>query len=319
MFNGDTTICRLDKDMNGKPCSKPTKVLWNVQFTSNIPINDGHDIIEWGCMVIYMDDIMNFSNDLDVLEKFDKDVLRQLKKNDLYLKLMKSEFKKTKVEYLGMVISEGKMSMDLVKLKGIWDWPAPTSMKEVWSFIGFGKFYRKFINKISKLAAPLNEKGQDVWLDTRMSEILQYSETMIYSWTCHYDAGSILTFPDQSRHIEICIWSSPHSNGDRHPVAFFFKTFNDMERNYEIYNRELLGVIQTLEEWWHYIQGSGHTTIIMYHSQIILQLILQHCTRCDQLEKKSLAYLRLLSCDYIYASLPCCRKLPKNCHSIVSL
>ena len=34
------------------------------------------DIIEKGCMVIYMDDIMNFSNDLDVLEKLDKDVLQ---------------------------------------------------------------------------------------------------------------------------------------------------------------------------------------------------------------------------------------------------
>ena len=36
------------------------------------------DIIEQGCTVIYMDDIMNFSNDLDTLENLDKDVLRQL-------------------------------------------------------------------------------------------------------------------------------------------------------------------------------------------------------------------------------------------------
>ena len=52
------------------------------------------------------------------------------------------------------------------------------------------------------------------------------------------------------------------SNGNCHPVAYFLKTFNDMERNYEIYDRELLGVICALEEWRHYIQGSGHTTII---------------------------------------------------------
>ena len=64
------------------------------------------DIIDKGCMVIYMDDIMNFSNELDILEKLDKDVLQCLEENDLYLKLMKCEFKRTKIEYLGMVIME---------------------------------------------------------------------------------------------------------------------------------------------------------------------------------------------------------------------
>ena len=89
------------------------------------------DIIKKGCTVIYMDDIMNFSNNLDTLEQLDKDVLRRLQENDLYLKLTKCEFKKKKIEYLGMVITEGKISMDSVKLKGIRDWPAPTTVKEV--------------------------------------------------------------------------------------------------------------------------------------------------------------------------------------------
>ena len=114
------------------------------------------DIIEQGCTVIYMDDIMNFSNNLDTLEKLDKDILRRLQENDLYLKLTKCELKKTKIEYLGMVITEGKITMDSVKVKGIRDWPAPTTVKEVRSFLGFGNFYRKFINKFSELAAPLN-------------------------------------------------------------------------------------------------------------------------------------------------------------------
>ena len=91
------------------------------------------DIIERGCTVIYMDDIMNlnFSNNLDTLEKLDKDILRRLQENDLYLKPTKCEFKKTKIEYLGMVIEEGKITMDSVKVKGIRDWPVPTTVKEV--------------------------------------------------------------------------------------------------------------------------------------------------------------------------------------------
>ena len=74
---------------------------------------------------------MNFSNNLDILEKLDKDVLQCLEENDLYLKPTKCKFKKTQVEYLGMVILERRISMDLVKIKGIWDWPALTTVKEV--------------------------------------------------------------------------------------------------------------------------------------------------------------------------------------------
>ena len=76
--------------------------------------------------------------------------------------------------------------------------------------------------------------------------------------------------PDQSRPFQIeadalkyasgAVLTQMDSNGDRHPVAYFSKTFNDTERNYEIYDRELLGVICALEEWCHYIQGSGHTS-----------------------------------------------------------
>ena len=51
-------------------------------------------------------------------------------------------------------------------------------------------------------------------------------------------------------------------NGNQHPVAFMSKTFTDTERKYKIYNRELLGIIQALKKWRHYIQGSGHTTVI---------------------------------------------------------
>ena len=52
-------------------------------------------------------------------------------------------------------------------------------------------------------------------------------------------------------------------NGARHPCAFLSKSFTPPEHNYEIYNRELLGIIRALEEWRHYIQGSPHMTNVL--------------------------------------------------------
>ena len=82
----------------------------------------------------------------------------------------------------------------------------------------------------------------------------------------------VLMMPDQARPFQIeadaskyasgAVLTQMDSNGDRHPVAFLSKTFNETERNYEIYDRELLGILRALEEWRHYIQGSGHTTVV---------------------------------------------------------
>ena len=65
--------------------------------------------------------------------------------NNSYLELKKCEFCKEKIKWLVMVIQEGKITMDPRKLKGIQDWPAPTMVKQVQGFLGFGNFYRHFI------------------------------------------------------------------------------------------------------------------------------------------------------------------------------
>ena len=97
------------------------------------------DLIEIGIIIVYMDDILIFAKDKKTLEENTKRVLDRLQKNNLFLKC---EFRKTKIEYLGMVIEEGHVSMDPGKLKGIQEWPVPTTVKQTRAFLGFGNFYR---------------------------------------------------------------------------------------------------------------------------------------------------------------------------------
>ena len=98
------------------------------------------DLIEEGIMIIYMDNMFLSAKTKEQLQENTKRVLQWLMENDLYLKPKKCEFFKEKIEWLGMVIQEGKITMDPVKLKGIQDWPAPTMVKQVQGFLGFGTF-----------------------------------------------------------------------------------------------------------------------------------------------------------------------------------
>ena len=77
------------------------------------------DLIDQGIVIIYMDNIFLFAPDEKTLMENTKKVLARLRDNNLYLKPAKCEFNKTKVEYLGLVIEEGKISMDTGKLRGI--------------------------------------------------------------------------------------------------------------------------------------------------------------------------------------------------------
>jgi len=70
-------------------------------------------------IIVYMDDMFIFKKYLSPLITNTRSVLCRLWDNNLYLKPSKCEFHKMKIEYLGMIIEEGRISMDTLKLKGI--------------------------------------------------------------------------------------------------------------------------------------------------------------------------------------------------------
>jgi len=60
-----------------------------------------------------------------------------LKENKLFLRLEKCKFYKQRIEYLGLVISENEVFMDLVKVAGVREWPTPENKMDIQAFLGF--------------------------------------------------------------------------------------------------------------------------------------------------------------------------------------
>jgi hypothetical protein len=78
-------------------------------------------------------------------------------KNRLYTKLSKYKFSVTEVEFLGFVLGPDGVAMECSRVETIQQWPEPCTYREVQVFLGFANFYRRFIKKYSKIAAPLTE------------------------------------------------------------------------------------------------------------------------------------------------------------------
>ena len=108
-----------------------------------------------------------------------------------------------------MIIEEGKISMDQMKLKGIRHWPAPKTVKQVQSFLGFGNFYRCFIRKFSEMARPLNEllrKAQPfTWNDTAQRSFEELKK--------RFTEESVLIMPDQTKPFQIECDTSKYASG----------------------------------------------------------------------------------------------------------
>ncbi len=219
------------------------------------------DLIGEGKVTIYLDDILIFSKTLDEHRQIVKRVLQRLRKNKLFLKAEKCEFEVLETEYLGVIISENSIRMDPVKIASIAEWPTPSKKQELQSFLGFMNFYRKFIKNYSKVVKALTQlMGLIAWTwgksqeDTFKELKRRMAEDVILAILNDDDPFRVEA--DASEGAVGAILSQ-QQNGVWRPVAFMSKSLSVVERNYEIYNKELLAIMLALSEWCHYLMGAA--------------------------------------------------------------
>ena len=146
--------------------------------------------------------------------------------------------------------------MDPVKVAGVAEWPAPNNKKEVQSFLGFINFYRRFIRDFSHHACPFfNLTKNDVKLLWSKDE-----QSAFDTLKSLVTSAPILTSPDNSRPSALkqtapTLLLEPTNDGKWHPVAFLSKSLSEVERIYEIHDKEMLAIIQAMEEWRHFLEG----------------------------------------------------------------
>jgi len=106
-------------------------------------------------VVVYLADILIFTKTEEEHVQAVQRVLQVLKENKLFLHPEKCKFYKQWIEYLDLVISENKVSIDLVKVARVREWPTLENKTNVQAFLGFVNFYWRFIQDFSAKARPL--------------------------------------------------------------------------------------------------------------------------------------------------------------------
>lgn len=185
-----------------------------------------------------------------------------------------------------MVVRHNEISMDPAKLKGISEWGVPAKLRDVRSFLGFCNFYRQFIPQFSHLARPLIDLTKKntpfLWGDEQQRAFDGIKDK--------FTTAPVLRNPDPEKQFAIATDASlvatgaillqKDGNGDYHPCSYLSESLGPAERNYQIYDRELLAIIRAISHWRQFLLGSPLPVIVFTdHQNLTFFRAAQNLTR----------------------------------------
>ena len=217
----------------------------------------------------YIDDVVIFSNNWSDHIRQIKRFFQIMREAKLTINLMKSEFGKATVKYLGHIVGQGQVKPLDAKIQTIVKYPIPTSWKELARFLGMAGYYRNFCLNFSEIAAPLtnllSKKVKFVWTDDCQ---LAFDKVKLL-----LQKSPVLKSPDYEKPFKLIIDSSDVgtgsvlvqevSDGLDHPVSYFSKKFLKYQKNYSVVEKETLGLVLALEHFDVYL-GSTPFKIKVY-------------------------------------------------------
>ena len=226
--------------------------------------------LQWKTLLVYLDDLIIFSKTFDEhLSRLDE-VLHRLSRAGLKLKPSKCALFQYEVLYLGHIVTPDGVKPNPDKVRAVTEWPTPTNIGDVRSFLGLCSYYRKFIRGFATISRPLNrllESG--VQFDWNTECELAFSELKsaltcdkVMAYPCN--TGTFILDTDASAfgigatlsQIQV---NPANGRTEERPIAYASRTLTKTQRRYCVTRRELLAVVTFVHHFRHYLLGQKFT------------------------------------------------------------
>ncbi|KAJ9531173.1 hypothetical protein QJQ45_000822 [Haematococcus lacustris] len=228
--------------------------LTNAPATFQRVMNEAFAEVINDCALVYLDDILVMSKDSEEHLVHLRRVFDLLRKNKFYAKLSKCEFMKRTLMFLGHIISAQGISVDPCKVTAISNWPVPTSLKTLQSFLGAANYVRKFVHNFSTIAAPLTnltgpKKDSFPWKSWPQAELDAFNALKQAIANV-----PMLKLPDHSKPFQVHCDASLEGIGavlmqDGYPLAYYSRKLIPAEVNYTTGEQELLALVSACQQW----------------------------------------------------------------------
>ena len=224
--------------------------------------------VRWKYVLVYLDDIIVFSNGNDEHLRHLAVVLRILREAGATLRLAKCEFFKREVRYLGHVIRPGKLAIYGRNLEAISKALPPKNKTQLRSFLGMCNVYRRFVKGFTRIAHPLTQKvckdQPDSWenlADEELRAFEQLKRNLVtapilalprdgYAYTLDTDASEY--------QLGSCLLQE-QPDGTLHPIGYWSRTLTPAEKNYSSTEKECLAIVWAVQHLRPYLEGQRFT------------------------------------------------------------
>lgn len=208
-------------------------------------------------VVTFFDDILVFSKSLEEHKDHLTQVFDILQENKLYARREKCSFGQTEVEYLGHIINQEGVATDPSKIRAIQEWPAPTNITELRSFLGLSGYYRRFIKGYGVICRPLFDclkKDAFHWSNEQDIALAEIKDKITHS--------PVLILPDFSKPFVLEADACGYGLGavlmqEGRPIFYLSKSIGPRAAAISTYDKEAMEIIEAVKKWKHYFLATA--------------------------------------------------------------
>ena len=152
--------------------------------------------------------------------------------------------------------------MNPKKVRAVTDWATLQTVRDVQCFLGFANFYRIFIKNYSQVVAPLTRLTCKDKLEWGPQAQKTFKDLKVAFTTApillHLDFSKAFYLETDASDFALgAVLSQMGEDGKLHLVAFYSRKFSAAEINYEIHNKELLAIVDSFQEWRHFLERAA--------------------------------------------------------------
>jgi len=211
--------------------------------------------------ITYLNDILIYSDDLEMHRSHVHKVLKKLNKRTLYVKKSKSKFEAKEIEFLDYIIWPEQIKKDSKKTNTVRNWSPPKWVKKVQAFLRLMNYYRKFVPNYAKIAEPLMQlmRKDKRWHWDREQKNAFHTLKKSLSGTAHLripnlTCKKILKTNASDFAVGACLYQI--EDEQQRLIAYWSRKLSELKKRYEVHNKELLAIVKALQDWRPYLAGT---------------------------------------------------------------